>query len=272
MSIPLLIGVVTVALVVAMSGAWAVQRVTGNSGWIDAIWSLSTGAAGVAYALIPTVGYVPGKRATLAAILVGAWSLRLGLHIAARTASSKSEDPRYAQFRKDWGKTFQLKLFLFLMIQAVAAAVLALSVLVAAHNPAPGLTWTDGLGALVLVIAIAGEGLADAQLRKFKSYGPNKGAICEVGLWSWSRHPNYFFEWFGWLAYPLIAFNSAGAWLWGWAALAAPAFMYYLLRYASGVPPTEEAMAKSRGAAFEDYKRRVSVFFPFPPKPREAAA
>jgi steroid 5-alpha reductase family enzyme len=265
----LIVGI-TVALVVAMSGAWAVQRVTGNSGWIDAIWSLSTGAAAVAYALIPTAGYQPTSRAVLAAVLVGAWSLRLGLHIAARTAASTAEDPRYAQFRKDWGASFQIKLFAFLMIQAAAAAILALSVLVAARNPAPRLAWTDALGAIVLVVAIAGEGLADAQLRKFKAYGPNKGAICEVGLWSWSRHPNYFFEWFGWLAYPLLAFDAGGGWPWGWAALSAPIFMYYLLRYASGVPPTEEAMAKSRGAAFEDYKRRVSVFFPLPPKPREA--
>ena len=272
MSLFLLIGVVTAALFVAMSGAWAIQRVTGNSGWIDAVWSLSTGAAGVAYALIPTAGYEPQRRAWLAAVLIGAWSLRLGLHILARTASSKAEDARYAQFREEWGATFQVKLYLFLMIQAAAAAVLAISVLVAARNPAPGLTWTDGLGALVLIVAVAGEGLADAQLRKFKSYGPNKGAICDIGLWSWSRHPNYFFEWFGWLAYPLIAFDAAGGWPWGWAALIAPAFMYYLLRYASGVPPTEEAMARSRGAAFDDYKRRVSVFFPLPPKSREATA
>jgi steroid 5-alpha reductase family enzyme len=265
-----LIGLVSAALVLAMSGAWAVQRITSNSGWIDAIWSLSTGAAGIAYSLIPTAGYQPTKRAALAAILVGAWSLRLGVHIAARTAASTAEDPRYAQFRKDWGASFQIKLFLFLMIQAVAAAILALSVLFAARNPAPGLAWTDGLGALVLIAAVAGEGLADAQLRKFKSYGPNKGAICDVGLWAWSRHPNYFFEWFGWLAYPIIAFDRTGTWPWGWAALSAPIFMYYLLRYASGVPPTEEAMARSRGAAFDAYKRRVSVFFPLPPKPREA--
>ncbi len=272
MTLIALIVVVTLGLVVAMAVAWAIQRVTGNSGWIDAVWSLSAGVAGIAYALAPTAGYQPTRRAALAAVLVGAWSLRLGVHILLRTASSKDEDPRYAQFREDWGATFQIKLFLFLMIQALAAAFLAISVLVAARNPAPGLSWTDGLGALVLIVAVAGEGLADAQLRKFKSYGPNKGAICDIGLWSWSRHPNYFFEWFGWLAYPLIAFDRAGGWPWGWVALSAPAFMYYLLRHASGVPPTEEAMAKSRGAAFEDYKRRVSVFFPLPPKSKEAAA
>ena len=272
MTLLTLIIVVTLGLVLAMTGAWAIQRATGNSGWIDAVWSLATGAAGVAYALVPTADYSPTRRAVLTAVLVGAWSLRLGGHILMRTAASTAEDPRYAQFRKEWGATFQIKLFLFLMIQAAAAAILAISVLVAARNPAPGLAWTDGLGALVLLVAVVGEGVADAQLRRFKAYGPNRGAICDVGLWAWSRHPNYFFEWFGWLAYPLIAFDRAGGWPWGWVALGAPAFMYYLLRYASGVPPTEEAMARSRGAAFDDYKRRVSVFFPLPPKTKGVLA
>lgn len=147
MTLVALMTAVTFGLVAAMAGAWAIQRATANSGWIDAVWSLATGAAGVAYALVPTTGYLPGRRAVLAAVLVGAWSLRLGIHIIARTAASTSEDPRYAQFREDWGATFQIKLFLFLMIQAAAAALLAVSVLVAARNPAPGLTWTDGLGA-----------------------------------------------------------------------------------------------------------------------------
>ncbi len=262
---------VSLGLFVAMAGAWAIQRATGNSGWVDMVWSFATGAAGVAYALVPTSGYHATPRALLAATLIAFWSLRLGGHIALRTATATAEDPRYAQFREEWGDRFQVKLFLFLMIQAVAAAMLAISVLVAARNPAPALAPTDVLGALVLIVAVIGEGIADDQLRRFKAYPPNKRAICDVGLWSWSRHPNYFFEWFGWLAYPLIAFDPAGRWPWGWLALSAPAFMFYLLRFASGVPPTEEAMARSRGAAFDDYKRRVSVFFPFPPKPKAAA-
>ncbi len=118
----------------------------------------------------------------------------------------------------------------------------------------------------MLLIAIVGEGVADRQLARFKAYPANKGRICDLGLWSWSRHPNYFFEWLGWLAYPILAFDPGGRWPWGWLALSGPAFMFYLLRFASGVPPTEEAMAASRGAAFERYKARVSTFFPRPPR------
>ncbi|HUZ14270.1 MAG TPA: DUF1295 domain-containing protein [Caulobacteraceae bacterium] len=78
--------------------------------------------------------------------------------------------------------------------------------------------------------------------------------MCERGLWAWSRHPNYFFEWLGWLAYALVAIGPAGAWPPGWAAVLGPALMFVLLRFVSGVPPTEAAMLGSRGAAFARYQ------------------
>ncbi|MGI9170371.1 MAG: DUF1295 domain-containing protein [Caulobacteraceae bacterium] len=261
-----LVAQVTVGLSLAMAGAWALQRATRNAGWVDVVWTFATGAAGVAYALVPTDGYRAGARAWLVAALAAIWSLRLGLHLAFRTAGAGREDARYARFREDWGARFEGRLAIFLQIQAAAAAALALSMLVAARNPAPAPRWSDFAGAAILATAIAGEGLADRQLSRFKRYPPNRGAICEVGLWSWSRHPNYFFEWLGWLAWPLMAIDLAGGWPWGWLALIGPVLMFGLLRFVSGVPPTEAAMARSRGAAFADYQARVSPFFPWPPK------
>ncbi len=67
----------------------------------------------------------------------------------------------------------------------------------------------DYLGALILFVGIAGEGIADAQLKRFRDNPANKGKVCDAGLWRWSRHPNYFFQWFGWLAYPVIAIAPA---------------------------------------------------------------
>jgi steroid 5-alpha reductase family enzyme len=101
-------------------------------------------------------------------------------------------------------------------------------------------------------------------MKGFRADPANRGKVIEIGLWAWSRHPNYFFQWLGWLAYPVIALDPARPVT--WLSLAAPAVMYGLLRYVSGVPPLEQAMLKSRGDLFRDYQRRVSVFFPLPPK------
>jgi hypothetical protein len=127
---------VSLSLVVAMTIAWLIQRRTSNAGWVDVVWSFALGAAGVIYALYPLHTGMPSARQFLIAALAAFWSLRLGLHIAARTVHG-SEDSRYAQFRRDWGGTFQRRMFWFLQIQAAAAALLALSMLLAARNPRP---------------------------------------------------------------------------------------------------------------------------------------
>jgi len=264
--LPALILVVSVALCLAMALGWELQRRTGNGGWADVVWSFATGAAGLVYALAPLGDWRPGPRAWLTALLVGGWSLRLGSHLWRRTSGARHEDARYAEFRREWGPAFQRRMFGFLQAQALASALLTLAMLAAARNPAPFLAWSDVGGLALLFVAIGGEGVADAQLARFKSDPAHRGGICEAGLWAWSRHPNYFFEWLGWLAYAVVAIGPAGAWPPGWVALIGPVFMFALLRYVSGVPPTDAAMAKSRGPSFAAYKARVSPFFPLPPR------
>jgi steroid 5-alpha reductase family enzyme len=113
-------------------------------------------------------------------------------------------------------------------------------------------------------MAIAGAALADHQLRRFRASPANRGKVCDAGLWRWSRHPNYFFEWLGWIAYPLIAIDITGGYPLGWVAIAGPICMYWLLRHVSGVPPLEEHMLRSRGDAYRRYQARTSAFFPLP--------
>ena len=261
-----LIGRVSIGLFMAMAGGWALARRSGNGGWADVVWTFATGAAGVAYALAPTAGFAPGPRAVLVAILIAGWALRLGFHLWRRTAGAAHEDARYAEFRREWGPAFQPRMFVFLQMQALASALLTLSMLAAAHNPAPFPAWSDIAGMALLAAAVIGEGAADAQLAHYKADPAHEGGVCDTGLWAWSRHPNYFFEWLGWLSYAVIAIGPAGASPLAWAALIGPAFMFALLRFVSGVPPTEAAMARSRGAAFAAYQARVSPFFPLPPR------
>jgi steroid 5-alpha reductase family enzyme len=259
------------ALAVLMTGAWFAQRRTGQSGWVDTIWSFSVGLVGVGLALAPIAeaAHWPAPRQVLVAALASVWSLRLGLHIMNRTLKG-GEDARYKALADEWREDFPRRLFWFLQIQAVAAFLLVLSIFAAAQNPSSFPNPGDFLGGALLIAAIGGEAIADRQLMRFAANPDNRGRVCDIGLWGVSRHPNYFFEWLGWLAYPIIAIGLPPAHPVGLIALIGPIFMYWLLVHVSGIPPLEAHMARSRGEAFGAYQNRVNAFFPGPARERAA--
>lgn len=241
----------------AMMAAFAVQKRTGQSGWIDAIWSLATGIAAVMLVLAGSEGD-PGRKA-LALAMALAWSLRLSGHIAFRTKAA-GDDPRYVALRQEWGEKADQRLFLFLQIQALCALPLVLAIAVAAARPGPFPGLQDFAALAIFFVGVWGAARADRELLLFRQSG--KGAVCDTGLWQRSRHPNYFFEWVGWWAWPVMAIDFSGSHLAGLAALGAPAMIYWLLVHASGIPPLEAHMLRSRGAAYQDYQQRVPAFFP----------
>ncbi|ATU95755.1 DUF1295 domain-containing protein [Phyllobacterium zundukense] len=261
-AVPILI-IAAVAMCAVMAMAWLMQRATGNNGWADVFWSFGIGAIGILAVLSGDM--VSPARQYLVVALLAAWSLRLGGHVLVRTLGSH-DDPRYARLREEWGDAADPRMFFFLQSHAFAGIILIICVYIAAARPDVELEFPDYLGALIMLIALAGEAIADWQLKRFRSDPTNRGRICDAGLWRWSRHPNYFFEWLGWTSYVLIAADFDGDYFHGWLTLAAPVLMYMLLRHISGVPPLEEHMLASRGNAFRDYQRRTSIFFPAPPK------
>jgi len=252
-------------MLLIMACAWLTQRALNNAGWIDVFWTFGTGATAAALSLWPVQG-PPGPRQWLVAGLAVAWALRLGTYIAVRVARSEGEDRRYADLRKVWGSDFQARLLPFVLIQAPVGWLLAAAIALAARAPWSGLTPFDLAGGAILALAILGEGAADEQMRRFKASHPPKGAIMDKGLWAWSRHPNYFFEWLGWTAYPVILMAHPAVYPVGWAAWGAPLLMYLVLDQGTGVPPLEAAMLQSRGDAFRAYQSRTSRFFPLPPR------
>ena len=255
-----LLGMIAAGLVVMMTIAWAIQRATGSSGWIDTIWSFAVGLGGIVAAI-----FVDGDsgRRIAAFLIIVVWSLRLGLHIAGRTRGA-GEDPRYAKLIEGWGSAAALRLWLFLQVQALAAFILVLAVYLAAANPESFPRFIDLLAIAVAVIAIGGEVIADRQLANFRKTPEAKTGVMEIGLWRYSRHPNYFFEWLGWCAWPLLAITLPLGW--NWLSLLAPLLMYWLLVYVSGIPPLEQHMLASRGDKFRALQARVNAFFPGPRK------
>jgi steroid 5-alpha reductase family enzyme len=253
-----------ILLAVVMAVGWLYQRRANNAGWVDVFWTFGIGAAGIFVALFPLAGAAPDARQWLVAALVAVWSLRLGFYIVFRVSGNPQEDLRYVNFRKEWGGDFQNKLFWFMQRQAWGSIVLPLAIMLAAHFPAPILRVADFIGLAILAVAIVGEWVADRQLIAFKANPSNKGKICDAGLWSLSRHPNYFFEWINWFAYPVMAIEFAGIYPQGFLALLAPALMYWVVAHGTGIPPLEAHMLRTRGDAFRAYQARTRALVPFP--------
>jgi steroid 5-alpha reductase family enzyme len=246
-----------VILSVVMAAAWLFQRLVGNAGWADTFWSYAIGIAGVVAAAT-----VASPRHWLIAGVIALWSLRLGSAIALRNAGAP-EDARYATMHREWGGRYQIKMFGFLQLQALAAWPLIFAVRAAAGVTSP-LGAHDAMALAIALVAIGGEAIADQQLRAFRRRFPH-GAVCDAGLWYYSRHPNYFFEAFGWCALPCFAFPTVAATA---IAFLAPATIYILLVYVSGIPPLEAHMLATHGERFREYQSRTSAFFPRLPRHR----
>jgi steroid 5-alpha reductase family enzyme len=229
-----------------------------NGGVVDVAWSFATGLLGVWFAF-NAAGWAP--RQGLVAALAGIWGVRLGLYLLRRVAS-EAEDGRYQALKAEWGDRAATRLFYFFQAQAFWAVMFATPMLIAARAPHPAFTIGDLAGLLIWLLAIGGESLADRQLAAFRADPARRGQVCREGLWRYSRHPNYFFEWVHWWAYVAIGIAAP----WGWLTLAGPVAMYYFITRVTGIPPTEARALVSRGDAYRDYQRTTSAFFPRQPR------
>ncbi|WP_245586167.1 DUF1295 domain-containing protein [Solimonas soli] len=238
--------------------AWWLQRRTGNAGLVDPVWAWTLG--GVAL-LLAALGSAPPSVRVLLALMGGGWGLRLGTHLWRRNFGA-AEDWRYAQLRERWGAAAPARLFAFFQFQNLFTLALAASAFlpVAWRGAAPS-SPAMLLAVAIWLVAVFGEGVADAQMAAFRADPARRGEVCADGLWRWSRHPNYFFECLHWCAYVPLALGAP----WGWATLIAPLVMATLLLRFSGVPLLEAELMR-RKPGYRDYVRRTSVLIPWPPR------
>lgn len=241
----------------AMAAVWALAMKVRNIGYVDAAWAGLLAMAALLAGSLGTGGELPRM---LVAMFGSVWGARLCLHLLRRILSEE-EDGRYRALRAAW-QGDPRKLFAFFQFQALLVALFALPFVAAASNPQS--QWNGWMIAAVGVwlLAIAGESLADRQLARFRAKPENAGRTCRIGLWAWSRHPNYFFEWLHWMAYVLLAVGGPGL----LASLAGPVLMLLFLYRISGIPWTEAQALRSRGEDYARYQREVSPFFPWPPR------
>ncbi len=201
-------------------------------------------------------------RRLIVLLLTAIWGLRLGLYIGRRNIG-KGEDPRYTALLRS-RKDRPLIPFLISKIygmQAVLAFIVSIPVQFAMYV-------SHGVDALVVVaivvwaIGFLFESVGDWQLARFKADPANAGKIMDRGLWSWTRHPNYFGDACVWFGLFLLTLGSP----WGVLTVFSPILMTWLLTTFSGAKLTEKGMRRKRGPEFEEYVARTSGFFPRPPR------
>ncbi len=241
----------------AMTGVWAYARGTGNIGYVDVAWAALMGLMAIAVA-VGSHGSLIAR--CLVCAMLALWALRLALHLFARV-HGRPEDGRYAYLRQHWNGD-QGRFFLFFQAQAVIIPLFALPLLAAASNSVDTITGLTIAAIVVWIIAVGGESIADRQLATWVENPANKDKTCRSGLWAWSRHPNYFFEWLHWFVYALLAIGAPMAWL----ALTGPLLMFAFLYRVTGIPYTEAQSLRSRGDDYRAYQREVNAFFPWPPR------
>jgi len=240
-------------------GLWFWQLRTRNAGWVDVGWAFGLAVVALVAA---TLGPAPVERRLLVGAMGGLHGLRLGLHLWHRVATDTHEDGRYQALRAAWQQGLQLKFFAFFQVQALLDVALGWPFLLAAWNLRPSLHPLEWVAALLWLAAWVGEAMADAQLRRFKARPEMAGRTCRDGLWRYSRHPNYFFEWLVWVAYFLLALTAP----WGWTAVLAPVLMLHFLLRVTGIPYTEAQSLRSRPEDYARYQRETSPFIPWFPK------
>ncbi len=228
---------------------------------VDVVWTSVLGLGGLSYAVLlqATGGATP--RTWLVAVVLLAWAIRLTRHLLRDRVAPAGEDPRYANLARHWGASAKRNFYFLFLAQVLLAALFLLPVTTAAGNPAP-LAASDVLAGWIALLALLGEALADRQLARFRSDPSNQGRVCDSGLWRYSRHPNYFFEWLHWWAYAAFALGSPDA----WTGLLGPLLMYIFLRHITGIPHAERSSLLRRGDAYRRYQQTTSPFFPWIPR------
>ena len=229
-----------------------------NEGFFDITGS-------VTYISVTTIAVLlspdPDGRSILLLVLVVIWAARLGAYLFRRIRKA-GKDTRFDEIKPSFFRFLNTWTLQGLWVTLTLAAALAAITTTMRKD----LEVLALVGALVWAAGIAVEAAADIQKSRFRAETRNKGTFIRSGLWSWSRHPNYFGEIVLWIGVAIIAVPVLQGWQ--WVTLISPVFVFLLLTRVSGVPLLEKKADEKWGGQqdYEAYKRRTPVLVPRPPR------
>lgn len=223
---------------------------------VDLAWTASIGILTAVY-FVMGEGHILHKLVAL--LLIGTWCLRLTVFLFVTRISAGGEDARYRTLRDEWGAIASVRFFMFYMVQGVLGFIFSIPALILTYTELPELTILEYFGIVLFIVSLIGETIADLELYTFKEDQSHKGRTCRVGLWSYSRHPNYFFEWMIWVSLAIVTIELP----YGWLSIICPALMLFFLWKVSGIPAAEQQALKSRGDDYRSYQKTTSVFVPW---------
>jgi steroid 5-alpha reductase family enzyme len=253
LSICMRAGVVTGVL---LSAVWVVSLLKRDAGIMDVAYPLAV-AVPVVVLIAQRASWSPHEGLTV--LLVGLWSVRMALHIGIRNAGHGKEDGRYAAWRKRFGGNWWWwSFFQVFMMQGVTVWLWSLGLIGAVAAGTRDLGWQHGLAVALFVVGFYFQVRGDAQLAHFKRTRTDRSMVLDTGLWSLTRHPNYFGESVLWWSFGALGLVHP----WGWLALVCPLYVTWFMRTGSATPMQERYLAKTK-PAYADYMRRVPRFFPW---------
>jgi steroid 5-alpha reductase family enzyme len=251
------LGLVWLLAAVLMTCGWLWQRRYENAGIVDVLWAAGLAGSAVLCALSGAgAGAIPVR--VLLGLCGGLWGARLAVHLG-RRVHGEAEDGRYRHLRTRWRE--QRQWFAFFQLQAALVVLFSAPFLIAAANTTTRPVWL-ALAVLIWCASVGGESLADSQLARFRANPANHGRTCRGGMWRYSRHPNYFFEWLIWVAFALFAIGSP----YGYLALVSPILILFFLFRVTGIPATEAQALRTKGEDYRQYQQTTSPFVPWFPR------
>lgn len=247
-----------ITILIVMFSTWVLSVVLKNASIVDIVWGL--GYTIVSWVLLLTI-HQDRPRQWLLTAMVSIWGLRLAGYLAKRNIGH-GEDFRYRAMRKKYGQKFPIiSLVTVFGLQGLIMFVVSLPVQLGHADGSPSVGPLGSMGVMVWLIGLGFEAVGDAQLARFKKDPSNATKVMDKGLWSLTRHPNYFGDALLWWGIGIVAAESGS----GAIGLIGPVVMTYFLMRVSGVPMLEYSLKKRR-EGYTEYIARTNAFFPGPQK------